>query len=89
VRHCKKFFRESCGIRYCAVLHREVFVATGAARALSINEWTMRKYVAGDAEVPRTVEQSSTRLRIDKRHVALVAELDGARSELNAPFSRT
>lgn len=28
----------------------------GAAKALDINERTMRKYVAGDAPIPRTVE---------------------------------
>jgi hypothetical protein len=28
----------------------------GAAKAIDINERTMRKYIAGEAEIPRTVE---------------------------------
>jgi DNA-binding XRE family transcriptional regulator len=28
----------------------------GAAKALEINERTMRKYVAGDSKIPKTVE---------------------------------
>lgn len=28
----------------------------GAAKAIEINERTMRKYIAGDAEIPKTVE---------------------------------
>ena len=60
-----------------------------AARALNINERTMRKYIAGDAEVPRTVELSLTRLRMDKEHAVLLAELDNARNEMHAPFSTT
>lgn len=38
------------------LLDRAGISQRGAAKALDINERTMRKYVAGDAEIPRTVE---------------------------------
>jgi plasmid maintenance system antidote protein VapI len=38
------------------LLDRAGLSQRGAAKALGINERTMRKYVAGDAEIPRTVE---------------------------------
>lgn len=38
------------------LLDRAGISQRGAAKALDINERTMRKYVAGDAVIPRTVE---------------------------------
>lgn len=38
------------------LLDRAGLSQRGAAKALGINERTMRKYVAGDAPIPRTVE---------------------------------
>jgi plasmid maintenance system antidote protein VapI len=38
------------------LLDRAGISQRGAAKALEINERTMRKYVAGDAVIPRTVE---------------------------------
>jgi hypothetical protein len=38
------------------LLDRARISQRGAAKALDINERTMRKYVAGDAAIPRTVE---------------------------------
>ena len=38
------------------LLDRAGLSQRGAAKALEINERTMRKYVAGDAPVPKTVE---------------------------------
>jgi plasmid maintenance system antidote protein VapI len=38
------------------LLDRAGISQRGAAKALDINERTMRKYVAGDAAIPRTVE---------------------------------
>ena len=38
------------------LLDRAGFSQRGAAKALEINERTMRKYCAGDAKVPKTVE---------------------------------
>jgi len=38
------------------LLDRAGLSQRGAAKALGINERTMRKYVAGDAEIPRVVE---------------------------------
>jgi transcriptional regulator with XRE-family HTH domain len=38
------------------LLDRAGLSQRGAAKALGINERTMRKYVAGDAEVPKVVE---------------------------------
>jgi hypothetical protein len=60
-----------------------------AARRLDINERTMRKYVAGDAPVPRTVELALVRLRIDQEHEMLLAEMDAARGAMSAPFAQT
>lgn len=60
-----------------------------AARELNINERTMRKYVAGDAEIPKTVELALTRLRIGKEQADLLAELVEARGKMHAPFSQT
>lgn len=60
-----------------------------AARELNINERTMRKYVAGDAEIPKTVELALMRLRIGKEQADLLAELVEARGKMHAPFSQT
>lgn len=38
------------------LLDRAGISQRGAAKALEINERTMRKYVAGDAPIPKTVE---------------------------------
>jgi len=38
------------------LLDRAGLSQRGAAKALGLNERTMRKYVAGDAEIPRVVE---------------------------------
>lgn len=38
------------------LLDRAGLSQRGAAREIGINERTMRKYVADDAEIPRTVE---------------------------------
>lgn len=38
------------------LLDRAGLSQRGAAKALEINERTMRKYVSGDAPIPRTVE---------------------------------
>lgn len=38
------------------LLDRAGLSQRGAAKALGINERTMRKYVAGDAEIPKVVE---------------------------------
>jgi plasmid maintenance system antidote protein VapI len=38
------------------LLDRSGISQRGAAKALEINERTMRKYCAGDAPIPRTVE---------------------------------
>lgn len=38
------------------LLDRAGLSQRGAAKALGINERTMRKYVAGDSEIPRVVE---------------------------------
>jgi plasmid maintenance system antidote protein VapI len=38
------------------LLDRAGLSQRGAAKALDINERTMRKYVSGDAAIPRTVE---------------------------------
>ena len=38
------------------LLERAGLSQRGAAKALEINERTMRKYVAGDAPIPRVVE---------------------------------
>jgi plasmid maintenance system antidote protein VapI len=38
------------------LLDRARLSQRGAAKALGLNERTMRKYVAGDAEVPKVVE---------------------------------
>jgi len=38
------------------LLDRAGLSQRGAAKALEINERTMRKYVAGDAPIPKTVE---------------------------------
>jgi plasmid maintenance system antidote protein VapI len=38
------------------LLDRAGLSQRGAAKALGINERTMRKYVAGDAEIPRAIE---------------------------------
>ena len=38
------------------LLDRAGLSQRGAAKALEINERTMRKYVAGDAKIPKTVE---------------------------------
>lgn len=61
----------------------------GAAKRLDINERTMRKYVAGDAAIPRTVELALVRLRIDQEHETLLAELNEARDAMSAPFAQT
>lgn len=52
------------------LLDRAGMSQRGAAKALGINERTMRKYVAGDAEIPQVVElamryliESNDRLR--------------------------
>lgn len=42
------------------LLDRAGLSQRGAAKALGINERTMRKYVAGDAEVPKVVELALT-----------------------------
>jgi plasmid maintenance system antidote protein VapI len=44
------------------LLDRAGLSQRGAAKTLGINERTMRKYVAGDAEVPRVVELAVRRL---------------------------
>jgi plasmid maintenance system antidote protein VapI len=38
------------------LLDRAGLSQRGAAKALGINERTMRKYVAGDAEIPKAIE---------------------------------
>jgi plasmid maintenance system antidote protein VapI len=38
------------------LLDRAGLSQRGAAKALGLNERTMRKYVAGDAEIPKVVE---------------------------------
>ena len=38
------------------LLDRAGMSQRGAAKSLDINERTMRKYVSGDAPIPRTVE---------------------------------
>jgi plasmid maintenance system antidote protein VapI len=38
------------------LLDRAGLSQRGAAKALEINERTMRKYIAGDAKIPKTVE---------------------------------
>lgn len=60
-----------------------------AARELGINERTMRKYVAGDAEIPKTIELALVRLRLGKEQADLLAELEEARGKMYAPFSQT
>lgn len=60
-----------------------------AARELSINERTMRKYVSGDALIPKTVELALVRLRLDKQYGVLLAELDEAQDKMYASFSKT
>lgn len=44
------------GTQLQKLLDRAGLSQRGAAKALGINERTMRKYVAGDAEIPRVVE---------------------------------
>lgn len=44
------------GTQLQRLLDRAGLSQRGAAKALGINERTMRKYVAGDAEIPRVVE---------------------------------
>lgn len=42
------------------LLERAKLSQRGAAKALGINERTMRKYVAGDAKIPKVVELALT-----------------------------
>jgi plasmid maintenance system antidote protein VapI len=44
----------------------------GAARALEINERTMRKYIAGEAKIPKTVELALLYLAISPKDTANV-----------------
>jgi transcriptional regulator with XRE-family HTH domain len=71
------------------ILERIGISQRSAARRLGINERTMRKYIAGDAAIPRTVSLALERLRIDREHEALLAELRGAREAVGAPFAQT
>jgi plasmid maintenance system antidote protein VapI len=53
------------------LLDRAGLSQRGAAKALEINERTMRKYVSGDSPIPKTVELallylSSTAQRVSK-----------------------
>ena len=48
----------------------------GAAKALEINERTMRKYVSGDSEIPRTVEFSLLYLACSQQAFDRVKELE-------------
>jgi plasmid maintenance system antidote protein VapI len=72
-----------------SLLHTMELSQRGAARAIGLNERTIRKYVAGDAPIPRTVELALQRLRIGRQHEALLAELREARDSLNAPLAQT
>ncbi len=48
------------------LLDRAGLSQRGAAKALEINERTMRKYVAGESKVPKTVELALLYLLNDK-----------------------
>ena len=61
----------------------------GAARLIDINERTMRKYVSGDAPVPRTVALALERLRIDREYEALLEAMREAKDAAYAPFAST
>ena len=61
----------------------------GAARQIGINERTMRKYVSGDALIPRTVALALERLKINREHEALLTAMSDAKDAMYAPFSQT
>ena len=44
------------GLQLQRLLDRAGLSQRGAAKALDINERTMRKYIAGDSKIPKTVE---------------------------------
>lgn len=44
------------GAQLQKLLDRAGLSQRGAAKAIEINERTMRKYIAGESEIPRTVE---------------------------------
>lgn len=49
----------------------------------------MRKYISGDAPIPRTVALALERVRIGHEHEALLTEMHKTRDAVSAPFSRT
>jgi plasmid maintenance system antidote protein VapI len=49
-------YRPLTGAQLQKLLDRAGMSQRGAARAMGIDERTMRRYVAGDAEIPRVVE---------------------------------
>lgn len=61
----------------------------GAARKIGINERTMRKYIAGEAVIPRTVAMALTQLQIDQEYEGVLAEMRNARDAMHAPFAQT
>jgi hypothetical protein len=61
----------------------------GAARLIDINERTMRKYVSGDAPIPRTVALALERLRMAREYEALLEAMREAKDAAYAPFSKT
>jgi hypothetical protein len=59
-----------------------------AAREIDINERTMRKYVAGDAPIPRTVALSLERLSMKQEHETLLAEMKQTGAAMRAPHRK-